>query len=313
LASAYPDGVIGAGVALGIFFAVVGLLSASIVGGYLQAKAPRRLLVSNFQNRSVPAVGGIVLIFSLAIAYAAVTLAGPLPPEIFPAALRRSVKAWPEISRAVFFVAAGFFALGLLDDLSASAQAKGLRGHLKALAHLEVTGGIVKMAGGLALGFAAAAALETRFGPAIVDGLLIAGTANFFNLLDLRPGRACKFFLIIWGPIAGLGLSGRGSGYVPVSSALAGAVSAWLPGDLAEAAMLGDSGSNTVGAVVGVGFVLVLGLPARVGALAIVLALTLVSEKTSFSAAIERIAPLRWLDNLGRPRLNSINEQSGPI
>jgi len=314
VASAYPGEVIGPTVALGLFFAVIGLLSASIVGGYFQTKSPRRLMVRNFRNRSVPAAGGIVLIFSLAIAYAAITLAGPLPPKIFPAELRRSVKAWPEISLVVFFIAAGFFALGLIDDLSAGAQAKGLKGHLKALAHFEITGGIVKMAGGLALGFAAAAALDSRLAPAIVDGLLIAGIANLLNLLDLRPGRACKVFLIIWGPLAGLGVAGRGSGYVPVSSALTGAVLAWVPGDLAEAAMLGDSGSNTLGAVVGVGFVLVLGLPARAAVLAIVLALTIVSEKLSFSTAIDRIAPLRWLDNLGRPRLQNFdNEPPGPI
>jgi hypothetical protein len=81
---------------------------------------------------------------------------------------------------------------------------------------------------------------------------------------------------------------------------LAGATAVWLFADLTERGMLGDSGANMLGAVLGAGAVLTLGLPGRVALLAVLAGLTLASERWSFSSAIDRFAPLRWLDRLGR-------------
>ncbi|MGI8427514.1 MAG: hypothetical protein ACR2FO_09110 [Actinomycetota bacterium] len=296
-------------IVLSVFLGVVGLFSAWIAGARLLKNSPAGLTVVNYRGRSVPAIGGIVLIAALGIAFACMVLAGPLPPKAFSPDLRRSLSAWPEVTLVVFLTAAGFFALGLIDDLSGGGGAKGLRGHLKALARRQVTGGIVKLAGGLALAFAASAGLESDLLPAIVDAVVVAGTANLFNLLDVRPGRACKFFLLGWTPLAVVSImatgasagAGRaGSGYLVSSSAIVGAVMAWLPGDLGESAILGDSGSNTIGAILGMGLVLLLSLPARLGAVAVILTLSLFSEVYSFSAGIQRIGPLRWLDGLGR-------------
>ena len=293
----------GSAIALSAFFVIIGLLAGWITGGYLRSHAPRGLVVTNFRGRTVPAVGGIVLITALGVACAAMLLAGPLPPAAFPKALARSLKDWPAISGVFFATVAGFFALGLIDDRSAEQGAKGLLGHLSVLTQGRVTSGMVKLAGGVSIGFAASSLWETRLIPALTDALLIAGTANFFNLLDLRPGRACKVFFVTWAPLAGLAAAatGRGAGFLPPSSAFAGAVVAWLPGDLGEAGVLGDSGSNAIGAVVGMGLALLLGLPGRLAALALLSALSLVSEKVSFSGTIERFRPLRWLDALGRP------------
>jgi hypothetical protein len=85
-----------------------------------------------------------------------------------------------------------------------------------------------------------------------------------------------------------------------VSAALAGATLAWLFVDLKEKGMLGDSGANMLGAVLGAGVVLSFGLAGRVLVLVALVALTLASERWSFTAAIENFAPLRWMDRLGR-------------
>ena len=64
--------------------------------------------------------------------------------------------------------------------------------------------------------------------------------------------------------------------------------------------MLGDTGSNLVGALAGVSLLVTLGDTGRWIALAMVAALTIYGEFRSISKTIESIPPLRWLDSLGR-------------
>jgi hypothetical protein len=161
-----------------------------------------------------------------------------------------------------------------------------------------VSAGAVKVAG---IGAAAAvAAVLTRSGcgpAALVDGVLttglVAGTANLVNLLDLRPGRAGKAGALaaaatVRGPAGGL-----------VAGPL-GATLAVLPDDLGERVMLGDCGANAVGALLGLRLASMSGRAPRAGLLAAVVALTLASEKVSFTKVIEATPGLRELDRLGR-------------
>jgi len=197
----------------------------------------------------------------------------------------------------------GAMALGLLDDLCGSGQSRGLRGHLGSLSRGELTTGAVKIAGiGLAGLLSAAACPPTtttrragrvkRLVGVLAGGAAIAGHANVVNLFDLRPGRAGKVVLahlpLAWGR--------RG---VPVAAAV-GAAAAALPDDLGERAMLGDTGANTLGALVGVSLVAREGTGARMVHLGTLVALTLASERISFSDVIRRSTPLRALDELGR-------------
>ena len=189
---------------------------------------------------------------------------------------------------------------GGYDDLLApraeAAGDKGIAGHLDAVRAGRVSGGAVKVAviGGSAL--IAAGRLRGSGGSPVADRLLravvIAGSANLLNLLDLRPGRAGKVALA-----AGLmSSSGPASG---VAAASAGAAAAVLPGDLAERTMLGDLGANTLGALVGVR--LASGSsPTRVCAAAVICALTAASERVSFSRVIDATPVLRRVDQLGR-------------
>ncbi|MGI4895100.1 MAG: hypothetical protein ACRYF3_08315, partial [Janthinobacterium lividum] len=65
--------------------------------------------------------------------------------------------------------------------------------------------------------------------------------------------------------------------------------------------MLGDTGANALGALLGVAALARWRRPGRAAALAVVLGLTLASERISFSRAIEAVPLLRELDRLGRP------------
>jgi hypothetical protein len=69
---------------------------------------------------------------------------------------------------------------------------------------------------------------------------------------------------------------------------------------LRERAMLGDTGSNLIGALAGIALLVTLGDSSRVVALAVVVALNAYGEFRSISRAIEGIPLLRSLDLLGR-------------
>ncbi len=203
--------------------------------------------------------------------------------------------------------AAGSGAFGALDDLAGDGSSKGLRGHLGAAARGEVTTGAVKVLGLGVTGLVAAAladrgredvaALDT-----VVAGAVVAGAANLANLLDLRPGRALKATVLAATPLAlagGDGPAGRRS-RAHAAAAVAASLGVLRP-DLAGRAMLGDTGANAAGALVGTALVEASGRRGRLAALAVLTALTLASEKVSFTAVIESTPGLRELDAWGRP------------
>jgi len=215
----------------------------------------------------------------------------------------------PRAVAAATLATAGGAGFGLLDDLTEDPadRAKGLRGHLGALAHGRLTTGALKVIGIGAAAVAAAAVATPRTGPGgatgrrawavdvLASGALIAGSANLANLLDLRPGRALKAAALCAGPVALAG--GRGAG---LAAAVVGAATGALPDDLAERDMLGDGGANAVGAVVGTALVLDAPRPVRLAVLGVVVALTLASERVSFTAVIAGNPLLRELDAWGR-------------
>jgi UDP-GlcNAc:undecaprenyl-phosphate GlcNAc-1-phosphate transferase len=206
----------------------------------------------------------------------------------------------PDPARALVLVAAvGFAGLGFVDDVLGGDDERGWRLHLRALAARRLSAGGLKLVGGgaLALVLAALAGGGDSVGRVLVDGAVIALAANLANDFDRAPGRAVKTAVVAWVPLAVVaGTAPEGVALAPVVGAALGL----LPDDLGERLMLGDAGANALGAVLGVGAVLALGPWARV-ALAVVLAsLNLAAEMVSFSRVIDRVAPLRLLDRLGR-------------
>jgi UDP-GlcNAc:undecaprenyl-phosphate GlcNAc-1-phosphate transferase len=200
--------------------------------------------------------------------------------------------------RLAVLVALGFGLLGLLDDLVGSGgDGRGFRGHLRAMRSGQLTTGFVKLAGGGAVAVIVASSVSDRVVDVVVDALLIALAANLANLLDRAPGRAGKVGAVAFVALLIAGGAQRALGGV---AAVVGAVVALLPADLHERVMLGDAGANVLGAALGLGVALVAPTGVRVAVLVVLLALNVLSEAISFSSVIERVPPLRWLDQLGR-------------
>lgn len=208
-------------------------------------------------------------------------------------------------------------ALGAVDDFLESGSSKGLRGHLSALAHGEITTGAIKVTGIPVAAIVAAAVLgpDARRHHGLLDALrpaeatpwwkasidtvvaggVIAGTANLFNLLDLRPGRALKAGLIV----LGLMPHERQLTWVPTAVVTGTSVAAW-PDDLDGSVMLGDTGANALGAAIGTTVAANTSAGQRAVLLAILAGLTLASEKVSFTSVIESTPGLREIDAFGR-------------
>jgi hypothetical protein len=81
---------------------------------------------------------------------------------------------------------------------------------------------------------------------------------------------------------------------------LLGPVFAVWRADLGERGMLGDAGSNAMGAIVGYLFAESLSLPWLAALAVVLLGLNILSERVSFSSVIETVGPLRVIDRLGR-------------
>lgn len=209
-------------------------------------------------------------------------------------------------ARGAVVVALASGALGALDDLAGGGADKGLKGHLRALARGTVTTGAVKIVGLGVTGLVGAALVDSgarrlRRSPSprtvelvttLVGGAVVAGAANAVNLFDLRPGRALKVTLAVGLPMVGAG---------PAAAAVGSSVGV-IRDDLRATAMLGDTGANAAGALLGLALVGRTGLLGRAVALTGLAALTLASERVSFTQVIEGHPVLRSLDEWGRGR-----------
>jgi UDP-GlcNAc:undecaprenyl-phosphate GlcNAc-1-phosphate transferase len=216
----------------------------------------------------------------------------------------------PEIVPILVY-ALGVALLGLIDDTLGADEGssrgavpapgrpakRGWRGHSSAIVRGEFSTGALKAAGSLGLALLAMDLLGLSDGRwLLAAGVLVLAT-NAFNLLDLRPGRSSKAFVLL-GAALTIGAGVRplwALGLLAAPALVAGAY------DLRERAMLGDTGSNLLGALAGLWLVLTLSGTGQLIALGLLAAITVYGELRSISGLIERTPGLRELDSWGRP------------
>jgi UDP-GlcNAc:undecaprenyl-phosphate GlcNAc-1-phosphate transferase len=195
---------------------------------------------------------------------------------------------------------------GLYDDYRPT-RTRGLVRQVRLLAMGRVTSGIVKLVViVLASAFTAwmLGARGSRFALAIP---VLAASANLWNLLDVVPGRALKWFLPAG---AVLLFATDDSAYRLVAGTTLAGSAAAIGLDLREVTMLGDSGSNVLGFIVGIGLLSLLSVVGLAVALAFLLILHVVAETVTLSTVIGWTPALRWFDGLGRIRSESPGNES---
>jgi len=276
---------------------LVALLAAAILApALLRALGDGGRTRRNYRDRALPFPFGV-----LTLAAAPIALIGLV-------ALQRlaSTRVLPAQLLPIAVYALGVLALGLLDDTLGRDDAgadgrvrqRGWRGHGAATLRGELSTGALKAAGSLGLALLAMSYLGLSNGRWLLAAAVLVLATNAFNLLDLRPGRATKAFVLLG---AGLAI---GSADLHTLWALGlFAAPALVAGvyDLRERVMLGDTGANLLGALAGLWMVLTLSGTGQLVALALLAVITLYGELRSISALIERTPLLRQLDSLGRP------------
>lgn len=257
---------------------------ALLAGGVFVARLLSRRLCRvlrrerpNFRGDVIPASAGLTHLLVCSIAYGV--------PGAWPEAVRDRLPAF-------LGVVVAFGLLGLADDLWGSRAVGGFRGHLGSLFRGRPTTGAAKLLGGGAAALAAAWALDgLQPVPLVTDAALIALAANSLNLLDVRPGRAQAGFVVLC--LASLLAGGPSAALLLPPGA---AVAAEWRDDARARAMMGDTGSNLLGALAGLAAACALPLAGRVALALALFTLNAVAERVSLTAVIERTPWLARID-----------------
>ncbi len=270
------------------------LFAGSLIAGIALLHAIRPMLNSpalsrvNYAGRTLPVAAGILFPVVYVPAYVVVLLTES-----------RATGARFGFRESMLLLVIGMCLLGLADDVAGDREASGFKGHFRALLKGRLTTGMVKAAGGFVLAMAASFPLSPRWWEVFLNAAVIALAANLANLLDLRPGRTLKVFVPLLAATAALNWREPRS-VMPYLLSVEAVALVLLPGDLHERFMLGDAGSNVIGAAVGLGVAAGAGSWWKLGALAFLALANAVSEKYSFSRVIESNRVLNRIDSLGR-------------
>jgi UDP-N-acetylmuramyl pentapeptide phosphotransferase/UDP-N-acetylglucosamine-1-phosphate transferase len=243
----------------------------------------------NYRGRELPFPFGLLVPAAALPALALAMLIARLGPEdVFGAELV-----------PVALYALGVLALGLIDDAYGSERpARGWRGHGAAVMRGELSTGALKAAGSLGLALLAMSLLEEDNGRWLLAAAVLVLATNVFNLLDLRPGRAGKAFVLLG---AALTLGAWELRPLWTVGLFAGPALVACVYDLRERAMLGDTGANLLGALAGLWLVLTLSGTGQLIAVVLLAIVTVYGELRSISELVERTPGLRELDSWGRP------------
>jgi UDP-N-acetylmuramyl pentapeptide phosphotransferase/UDP-N-acetylglucosamine-1-phosphate transferase len=267
-----------------IFSLVVAIVLTPLIRRRLSEAGMER---ENYRGVRLPLPIGVAIVPAALVALIPVALLARLTSaDVFPV----------DLALVIAFVP-GVALLGLVDDVL-SGSSRGWRRHAATALKGGFSSGMLKAAGTLGLALLVASSLPGSDAEFLLAAAVLVLATNAFNLLDLRPGRSIKAFLVlgfaltvltqITEPLAALGIF-----LGPVL------VAGWL--DLREKAMLGDTGSNVVGALAGVWIVLTLDSGEQVVALLLLVLINLYGEFRSISTVIEKVPGLRHLDSFGRP------------
>ena len=265
------------------------LILTGLLGTYAVIPLFRNLLIDsnvlrpNYKKDMIPVSMGIVFLPMLIIN------------SIILAYFTNSFKDMLHIFIFLFGLVSMFFA-GILDDIIGNRDVSGLTGHFKSLLKGKLTTGGFKALFGGFIGIVISIAISKNIYDIVINTLIIALSTNLMNLLDLRPGRAIKGYLVISLVL----LFTLGEYTRNLLLLILPNVVAYFNQDLKAKAMMGDTGSNVLGISIGILFVMGYSLKVRLIWLAFLIFIHILTEKYSLTKIIENNKFLNFIDKLGR-------------
>ncbi len=241
----------------------------------------REVLALNYQQKQVP--------FPYGLSFTVTLIVGLLVGSFY------GYYSYQQANKLLILILTMSF-VGVIDDLVGNKQNQGLIGHFKVLlSQFKLTTGSLKAVFSGTVVFFISLYWYPSLWSGLINGLLLLLSANFVNLLDVRPGRALKLVIIVTSLIIISQVELINYGLLVLITAVRA-----VPFDLAGQGMMGDVGANVLG--VAVGFLLVIGFsePVKMVYLSSLLAIHLYTEIRSLSNLIENNKILRQLDQLGR-------------
>lgn len=237
-------------------------------------------LKENYKKVMIPVCGGIIFVPAL---FASIILLNLLGVII-------------EYQEVILLSLSMISFVGFIDDILGDKTVRGLKGHITMLLKGKPTTGSLKALSGILIAFYVSFNVGgNNIEELIINTLIIALFTNFLNLVDLRPGRCGKTFLII-----SLTFLLIGRIHPTFLALLIMIILVYLPEDLKANVMMGDTGSNVLGMSLGISSILIFDLYGRLIILALLISLHLFTEKYSLTALIEKNRVLNYLDMLGR-------------
>lgn len=185
---------------------------------------------------------------------------------------------------------------GMLDDILGDSTSKGLAGHAGIFLKGGISTGAIKALTGGMIGLLLA---WSRYqGPLLflLDTVCFALCVNLVNLLDLRPGRASKGFMFLLLSMIIVAHFKEIWAVLPAVTAL----SLYISGEMKETYMLGDTGANPLGGILGLYGVIALPMNPKAILVLFLISVHLLAEFQSLSKWIEAVPMLKKIDMLGR-------------
>ena len=265
------------------------LILTGLLGTYAIIPLFRSLLIEsnvlrpNYKKDMIPVSMGIVFLPMLIIN------------AIILAYFTTNFKDMLHIFIFLFGLVSMFFA-GILDDIIGNRDVSGLKGHFKSLLNGKLTTGGFKALFGGFIGLVISIPISKNIYDIVINTFILALSTNLMNLLDLRPGRAIKGYLVI--SIVLLFTLGEYTRNLLLL--ILPNVVAYFNQDLKAKAMMGDTGSNVLGISIGILFVMGYSLKVRLIWLAFLIFIHILTEKYSLTKIIENNKFLNFIDKLGR-------------
>src|SRR5690349_9054985 len=140
---------------------VVGFLAGRVLlNAFYPTLSSPFLARENYRGHVLPTAAGVVIVVTMIVVEGGRVLAH---------ALGVGDLSTTPARHAVLLTVVGFGFLGFLDDVLGDGDARGFRGHLRALRHGRLTTGAVKLLGGAALALTAASLGSASHGQVLVD------------------------------------------------------------------------------------------------------------------------------------------------